>query len=73
MNLMIMYFLIESAVLCLGPPAKKIFGGRGSRSRSGLALVFLGFGSWNPLVFLDPQTCKFLGITLSFWAQNGAP
>ena len=23
-NLMIMYFLIESAVLCLGPPAKKI-------------------------------------------------
>ncbi len=24
-NLMVMYFLIESAVLCLGPPAKRIF------------------------------------------------
>ena len=23
-NLMVMYFLIESAVLCLGPPAKKM-------------------------------------------------
>ena len=23
-NLMVMYFLLESAVLCLGPPAKKM-------------------------------------------------
>ena len=28
-NLMVMYFLIESAVLCLGPPAKNICPHRG--------------------------------------------
>ena len=37
-NLMIMYFLIESAVLCLGPPAKKIYETGPETRRQGVTL-----------------------------------